>query len=159
METLEYRTVDKSDWGDGPWQHEPDKKQWLDEETQLPCLIHRNSELGALCGYVGVYEGHPYFELRYEDVPVDVHGGLTFGDFCMDGADEAKGLCHKSDDPRKVYWLGFDCAHLYDMMPGMAAHYAALGIDAFETDAKGYKDIAWVENEVRKLAKQVKEAA
>lgn len=36
METLEYRTKDKSTWGDGPWQQEPDKKQWQDAATGLP---------------------------------------------------------------------------------------------------------------------------
>ena len=30
MQTIEYKTLDKSKWGDGPWQDEPDKKQWLD---------------------------------------------------------------------------------------------------------------------------------
>ena len=57
METIEYRTMDKSVWGPGPWQNEPDKRQWQDEATGLPCLIVRNS-MGALCGYVGVSEGH-----------------------------------------------------------------------------------------------------
>ena len=30
-------------------------------------------------GYVGVPKTHPYWGLPYEDVPVRVHGGLTFG--------------------------------------------------------------------------------
>jgi hypothetical protein len=38
MDTIEYRTIDKSQWGPGPWQDEPDKKQWQDEATGLPCL-------------------------------------------------------------------------------------------------------------------------
>lgn len=60
METIEYRTVDKSKWGDGPWQDEPDKKQWRDPETGLPCLIVRGPG-GALCGYVGVPANSPAF--------------------------------------------------------------------------------------------------
>ena len=46
METIDYRTVDKTTWGAGPWQDEPDKKQWRDE-TGFPCLIVRNNG-GAL---------------------------------------------------------------------------------------------------------------
>ena len=64
METLEYRTVDKSSWGLGPWMNEPDKKQWQDAETGYPCLIVRNNG-GALCGYVGVPESHPLYGVEY----------------------------------------------------------------------------------------------
>ena len=83
METIEYRTVDKSAWGDGPWQSEPDKKQWLDEETGLPCLMVRGPH-GALCGYVGVPRSHPHYGKHYdhESISVEVHWGLTFADLC-----------------------------------------------------------------------------
>jgi hypothetical protein len=38
MNTIEYRNVvDKSTWGEGPWNNEPDKAQWQDEATKLPC--------------------------------------------------------------------------------------------------------------------------
>ena len=33
MEHKTWATVDKSAWGDGPWQDEPDKEQWPDEAT------------------------------------------------------------------------------------------------------------------------------
>lgn len=56
METIEYRTADKSQWGEGPWTAEPDKRQWRDEATGLPCLIVRGPH-GAFCGYVGVAGG------------------------------------------------------------------------------------------------------
>lgn len=54
MERIEYRgVVDKSGWARGVWDSEPDKIQWQDAETGLPCLIVRGP-VGALCGYVGV---------------------------------------------------------------------------------------------------------
>lgn len=84
METLEYRTIDKTGWGDGPWQDEPDKRQWQDDATGLSCLIVRGPA-GAWCGYVGVPETHPYFGADYSsDVDMDVHGGLTFAGKCAD---------------------------------------------------------------------------
>lgn len=118
MKTIEYRTKDRSEWGAGPWSNEPDKVQWQDEATGLPCLMVRNHS-GAWCGYVGVAEGHPLYGQGYStrvprpasfdarqydesrtpiiamvcesakddglvslELAIDVHGGLTFADFC-----------------------------------------------------------------------------
>lgn len=70
LETKEWKTIDKAGWGPGPWQDEPDKKQWQDEETGLPCLIVRGPS-GALCGYVGVSESHPLHGKDYnEEIPI-----------------------------------------------------------------------------------------
>lgn len=66
MKTIEYHTVDKSTWADGPWKNEHDKVQYTDPVTGMPCLIVRGPS-GALCGYVGVNEGHPCYEKGYED--------------------------------------------------------------------------------------------
>lgn len=60
----------KSEWGEGPWQHEPDKMEWRDKETGLPCLIVRGP-VGALCGYVGVPQTHPAYGLSYDGIPDD----------------------------------------------------------------------------------------
>lgn len=95
MKTIEYRTIDKTGWGEGPWTWEPDKVQLADEATGLPCLIRRSPSAGSLCGYVGVPEGHPWHGLDYGEIDAEVHGGLTFAGAC-DG-DEADGICHKPD--------------------------------------------------------------
>lgn len=79
----EWSTVDKSRWGNGAWQSEPDKVQWVDAATGLDCLIVRGPA-GALCGYVGVPESHQLFEKGYDDADVSVHGGLTFSDHCQE---------------------------------------------------------------------------
>lgn len=64
METKDYTYVDKNKWPCGEWNEEPDKIQFEDPETKMPCLIVRGSS-GALCGYVGVTEGHPLFGIDY----------------------------------------------------------------------------------------------
>jgi hypothetical protein len=106
MKTMEWRTFDKSAWGPGPWQNEPDKMQYRDKGTGYPCLIVRNNS-GALCGYVGVPKGHPAYEKSYDVSWYDengkerqmtpfeqamsniaVHGGLTFADHCTPHAPE-----------------------------------------------------------------------
>jgi hypothetical protein len=148
VETKEYRTVDKSDWPRGPWNDEPDKKQWTDEATGLPCLIHRGPS-GALCGYVGVTDGHIYFRVDYGAVDVDVHGGLTYADFCSPSDDESHGICHvpAAGEPDHVWWLGFDCAHFGDCCP------------EFKSSANHtYRDFDYVTAEVTRLAAQLKSA-
>src|SRR5262249_44757906 len=114
MKTIEYRYIDKSEWKRGAWDDEPDKIQWQDEQTGLPCLAVRHPTMGNWCGYVGVAEGHSYFgkEYEHEDVNVDCHGDLTFSDFCHQD-DKEHGICHRPDpgEPERVWWLGFDCAH------------------------------------------------
>lgn len=101
---MEWARLDKSSWGDGPWQNEPDKVQWLDEATGLDCLIVRNNG-GALCGYVGVPESHPWHGKDYSQCTqtpacdesycdhtpehrLRVHGGITFADGCNEPSRE-----------------------------------------------------------------------
>jgi hypothetical protein len=88
MERIEYRDViDKSDWKRGPWNDEPDKIQWQDEATGLPCLIVRGPS-GALCGYVGVAPDHPWHGKGYDELhevaDIEVHWGLTFAHGCAE---------------------------------------------------------------------------
>jgi hypothetical protein len=118
MQPTEERYIDKSDWGPGPWQEEPDRIEW--RSHGLPCLIVRQKHHGALCGYVGVPEGHPCFGAEgFSGEPdyLDVHGGITFGAPRVAGSK----ICHVAQpgEPEHVYWLGFDCAHLSRLPTGI----------------------------------------
>ncbi len=160
METKEYRTLDRSKWPSGAWDDEPDKMQWADPETGLPCLAVRNWS-GAWCGYVGVAEGHPHFGKNYDDVPAEVHCGLTFSDACQPAAVEARGICHVPGpgEPDHVWWLGFDCAHCYDYSPRDAERARDEGgIWALTHDVE-YRTLRYVRNQCAQLARQFKEAA
>lgn len=150
MQYLEYKTVDKSEWTCGPWTDEPDKIQFQDEQTGLPCLIVRN-QMGALCGYVGINKNHPHFkkEFTHEDFSdIMVHGGLTFSDTCQEG-DECHSICHKVEkgEDDHIWWLGFDCNHSEDLSPRFPVNFCR------ET----YKDIEYVKRQCKLLAKQLKE--
>jgi hypothetical protein len=57
----------------------------------------------ALCAYVGVPEDHPLAGKDYDDLPMSVHGGLTF-------ARAGKGETW----PANWYWYGWDYGHLGD---------------------------------------------
>lgn len=135
----------RANWPAGEWINEPDRDEWRHEG--FPCLIVRNHG-GALCGYVGVSPGHPWYRQHYHDVDASPHGGLTYSDSCQ-GA-----ICHvpAPGEPDNVWWLGFDCAHSGDLSPGMLA----LGFRSMEYAS--YRDINYVRREVNKLAEQAKEA-
>lgn len=56
------------------------------------------ARLGAVNGYVHIPKGHPWDGLDYDDIDVDVHGGLTYA---------------------RNGWIGFDTLHSGDYWPGM----------------------------------------
>jgi hypothetical protein len=165
-----YAHVDKSTWGDGPWQDEPEKIQWIDESTDLDCLIVRNPG-GALCGYVGVPPEHPAHGRDYDNVKwakptdpddewsvyPDVHGGLTYADACQEHGDEAKGICHVPlpGRPADVWWLGFDCAHSGDLCPRHEASDRESGYPPIRFGGESYKTVDYVRAECRKFAQQL----
>jgi hypothetical protein len=155
MKKIEERYVDKSKWSDGEWQDEPDKMQWQDEETGLPCLIVRNGG-GALCGYVGVSRDHPLYEKTYDDVysegyNIDVHGSLTFSNKCSPTGK----ICHvvEEGEDDAVWWLGFDCSHGGDISPGFSVFLSG----GYEYEVDSYKTIEYVQNEVKDLARQLRD--
>jgi hypothetical protein len=57
-------------------------------------------------GYVGVPKGHPAFNVQYENLGIDVHGGLTFSQM---------GTKNSLRFPNpEIWWIGFDTAHIGD---------------------------------------------
>jgi hypothetical protein len=137
----------------GPWDGEPDKAQWIDQDTGLDCLIVRN-RLGTLCGYVGVPAGHPWHGQDYDAVDADVHGGLTYSARCQEyGAEH--GICHVPEPgrPDDVWWLGFDCGHLGDLAPGMESVRRAAGLPPLSRH-ETYRDVAYVRAQCQQLAAQ-----
>lgn len=160
--TRTYWTRGKSEWERGPWDNEPDKVQWIDEATGLPCLSVRN-RIGTWCGYVGVPEGHKWYGKEYDEPDVEVHGGLTYSAACFEGP-EGETICHVPEPGQsdKVWWLGFDCAHLGDatdfaLPKEIRDRYADLKHAGKSTEV--YRDLHYVKGEVANLAKQIQEAA
>jgi hypothetical protein len=124
----------------GPWTTEPNKLQWVDAATRLPCLIVRNW-VGNLCGYAGVYPGHPLHGKRHYDVglivPPDRNVNYSAG--CAPGEDESQGICHIPEpDTAEDVW---------DLVPA----WERLGEIC---DAK-YRDVAYAADGVMLLAVQL----
>ena len=153
---------DRSKWGAGPWDSEPDDKtQWIDEATGLDCLAVRN-HAGAWCGYVGLPATHPLHGKDYSadirfpsrdgeglksmEAAFSVHGGITYASACSGE------ICHVPEDgrPDDVWWIGFDCAHSGDLAP-MDAHYDMLRYRLGGT----YRNLHYVKSECAQLAEQL----
>ena len=158
---------DRSTWGPGPWDGEPDREEW--RYRGLPCLIVRN-HMGAWCGYVAVPPGHPWHGRSYEAVDAACHGGLTFASACAERPKAqfiiGNTICHapREGEPADVWWLGFDCAHSEDLIPfhqAAARHlsgFPALADFMLLQFARAYRNIRYVRQQVELLADQVLQA-
>lgn len=155
MSIPEIRTFDKSTWGEGPWHYEPDRLEF--RHCGLPCILVRGP-VGNWCGYVGVTNSHPAYRIGYDDVVVEVHGGLTYSEAC-NGA-----ICHvpRPDESDDVWWLGFDCAHSGDYSPTMGSyrtqtppydHARALLADSWRVDQ--YRTLEYTRAQTERLAEQL----
>ena len=155
--------MDKSTWGDGPWQDEPDRVEWRIGEF---VALARRNRMGAWCGYIGLPPGHPWHGLHaFGDEhnsldDIEVHGGINYTDACMvvEGMDPQELVCHtplpgESDD---VWWLGFDCLHAWDIGPAMDAQMREAGLAPMRPNdiVYHYRDVAYVTREVEHLAEQ-----
>lgn len=72
------------------------------EYKGFPCVV-LFMPMGYRCGYVGLPHGHKYYKALYDVIPVDCHGGLTYGESELHGQDD-----------KNIYWIGFDCGHCCD---------------------------------------------
>lgn len=110
-ETHLFTSDDKKKWWDyGEWIEEPDEVKFTYKNYK--CLIRRiavpepyATDLcmfgGHLCGYVEIPISHYCFNKNYNEINIDVHGGLTYSEM----------------NEKNEYWIGFDCAHSEDYMP------------------------------------------
>lgn len=135
-----------------------DFAEWIDASTGLPCRAVLNPTTGTWCGYVGVPLRHPWHGLEYDDLPdIDVHGGVTFtgehrvGTYAGDamGTTRAEGV---------TWWIGFDCAHAWDVMPLLDARSLLKLPDGEGLPRRTFKDLDYVRAECARLATQIVEA-
>lgn len=177
--------IPKSKWGVGPWQDEPDRLEWIDERTGLPCCIIRNMHVtGSLCGYVGVPANHALFGWCYsdsvnlkEDYLENVKMGKDIGwieGFCyaISGEMENKtiplgmilhvhgGITWSGSLPdeseTRHHWFGFDCSHCEDLSPlANAVIFSLMG--PREKRGEVYRTIEYVKVECTNLAFQLKQ--
>lgn len=116
--------------------------------------VIRHPKMGHLCGYAKLPIGHPWLKkalaLKWEEkwfsrkyhrahkgydyAPISnvrVHGGITFFGKLSRG---------------RGYWIGFDCAHCDDLVPGLRIDWTV------------YRDVEYVRRNCKELAKAIAEA-
>lgn len=104
----------RSQLPEGPWMAEPDRQEF--KAYGFNCLVARAYGTFALCGYVGIPKSHPLYGATFNELDeIDVHGGLTHSEKCVEH------ICHLSENEEDLWWLGFDCAHTFDLCPGVMA--------------------------------------
>lgn len=69
------------------------------------------------CAYLQLTEEHKYYGLKYDDIPVDCHCGLTYSESWLDVLPENDG-----------WWIGLDYGHCCDYS-GFMIHEHGLDID------------------------------
>ena len=174
-----------------PWLTEPMQMDFI--HAGLQCAMRRGP-FGAWCGYVGVPEEHPFYGVQYGDkvdfsdsgrLPIDMqrlgpinvfisaldpdrdnnsielcmilpcHGGITF-------SGEGDHLPQASE---KLWWLGFDCGHAWDLAPAICDSQhpdfppgMPLPPKSFLSDLT-YRTADYVVNELRQLATKLHDFA
>lgn len=141
--------IDKSWWERGEWDNEPDFEEF--EYNNIRCFLTRNSLTGSWCGYAVLPVGHPWFGKKYDDIDIEVHGGLTFS---QEGTFEG--------DVNSTWIIGFDCAHLSDISP--AANFTLDGkyqqlltglLEKTERPRATYKNIEFSRHECKNMVDQI----
>ena len=162
--------IDKSKWGPGEWQSEPDRVDFV--HSGFACFARRHPGHGYWCGYVGVPREHPLYGKEWTETAaigeLEAHMGVNYSAVC-DGGD----ICHTPAPgmPDDVWWLGFDCGHMFDLAPRMRALLAealeaAKAVNAPWASALGltevdrmevYRPLPYVRHEIERLAEQLAE--
>ena len=123
-----------------PWETEGDGPNFFHRHGYQCCTL-RVPPIGALCGYVKIPQGHPWFNRGYSEIEsCEVHGGLTYSGrspLIIQGV--------VTD-----WWIGFDCSHAGDLCPEIAK----LRVTGPPPFSETYRDLAYVTAECDKLAAQ-----
>lgn len=139
--------IDRTGWPSGPWDNEPEDRLEF-RHAGFDCLLLRNA-MGCWCGYVGLPPQHPGWGKDYDDIDLDVHGGLTY-------ANTAGTHIRKEGEVLdERWWIGFDTAHFQDICPGMLAFEMKQGWDPTTTNRGTYRTRDWTQLQTHALAEQV----
>jgi hypothetical protein len=114
---------------------EGDELQWdytCSNGVIIHCSIHRNG-VKALCGYITLTKDSSLYGVGYDNLNIQVHGGLTY-----DGYDKDEN-----------WVIGFDCAHHGDLTP-----YFLLNDEYYFGQRGIYRDMEYVKYECESMAEQ-----
>ena len=82
--------------------------KWFVKESVFSYLESYSSDFGWGNGYVALPQGHPWYNVPYQEIDIDIHGGLTFGSIISGNLEYHFPNC------KGMYVIGFDTAHYGD---------------------------------------------
>jgi hypothetical protein len=154
--------LDRTGWDVGPWDDEPDRAEWEDPATGLPCLALRHSVYGIWCGYVAVPPGHRWHGRTLDDLPEGLDSDVNFAEPCMDDADVPRRdrVCHvpAPGEPDDVWWFGFDCGHAFEVKPHEPLSKILGDFPNYGGFERTYRTLDYVRDRCARLASQAAQA-
>lgn len=87
------------------------QKEWETHGLKCRVIMFRLTREGGYNGYVAVPQGHPSYGKHYDEIDVDVHGGVTYAKFGTDELYEGVEVLRPNPE---LYWIGFDTFHAWD---------------------------------------------
>jgi hypothetical protein len=139
-------------WGNGEWVEEPDSAVFNYKNYQCKCVrimaLEGIGEYfgGHWCGYICIPKDHAWYGKERDGIDCNIHGGITYSEEEEDG-----------------FWIGFDCAHAYDMSPSINMIMQKRNIPGEKVIISflnpTYKNLNYVIQECKKLVDQAIEAS
>ena len=121
------------------WETENDRCDWYFDEFH--CIALRHPTLKHFCGYLILPEDHNYYGKDYDNIPIDVHGGLTYAG--------------KNSLLNEEWCIGFDCGHFNDYSPGIANLIGMTELMSKDPEVTMvYRNITFMRKELKSLAHQ-----
>lgn len=95
-------------------------------------------DCGYANGYVAIPPEHPLYGIHYNDVNIEVHGGLTFSKhFCFFNTTTPELLDAKIPDN---YWVfGFDTMHVSDTLESCPREYVINEVNILKEILENYE--------------------
>jgi hypothetical protein len=126
------------------WENEPNFLEFIDDSTGYKCFILRRKDWGSLQGFVQIPKEHSH-RLSIKKLKIRAHDWIV-PDAGRYFRYEFKPNLPIDDFTRESYLVFFSCSDIDDLLP-----YS----DKNNPNAK-YRNIEYVTNECKKLAKQLK---
>ena len=135
--------------GPRPWDNEPDGpkvKQFKYKSVQ--CEIKRHPSMFHLCGYIHLWPEQVTVDMHEGHVAeIPLHGGVTFFD---------RRLRRRGSVNMQRFTIGFDCAHIDDMSPGVLIAKSYLRgettyelLPTYSEDLTTYRDMTFVADNLK----------
>lgn len=92
---------------------------------RLSIEVYRGYEFAVMnlgthpCCYIKLPKGHKYENVDYDNIPLAVHGGLTYGESFLNVAE----VGGKEIADKTGYWIGWDYAHYGDYLGCDLTHF------------------------------------